>query len=273
MIVDGRAIAKGILKRVREEAARLPSPPVVRAVSVAPSPATESYLRVKERRAKDAGMELQIVRLPDTAREDDVLIAFSAPADALLVQLPLPESMDSKRVLDAIPPEKDADVLSARAHEAFEAGLADALLPPVAGAVKAILENAGISPAGKRAVVVGSGWLVGEPCAAWLRSAGAVVVVVTKESGDLSALKDAELVVLGAGSPGLVKPEHLREGVALIDAGTSESDGSIVGDADPACAHVASLFTPVPGGVGPIAVACLYENALALAKRGRLQGG
>ena len=97
-----------------------------------------------------------------------------------------------------------------------------------------------------------------------LRALGAEVSVVTKESGDLSLLTDADIVISGAGVPGLIRPEHLKEGVVLIDAGTSESGGAIVGDADPACAEVASVFTPVPGGVGPVAVACLFRNVAAL---------
>jgi methylenetetrahydrofolate dehydrogenase (NADP+)/methenyltetrahydrofolate cyclohydrolase len=91
---------------------------------------------------------------------------------------------------------------------------------------------------------------------------------VTLESGDLSAsLRGADLIVSGAGSPHLVKPDMLKEGVVLIDAGTSESGGAIVGDADPACADKCSLFTPVPGGVGPLAVACLFDNVVTLAER------
>jgi methylenetetrahydrofolate dehydrogenase (NADP+)/methenyltetrahydrofolate cyclohydrolase len=87
---------------------------------------------------------------------------------------------------------------------------------------------------------------------------------MTKESSDFSILKSADIVVSGAGVPHLIKPEMLRQGVVLIDAGTSESDGALAGDADPACAEVASVFTPVPGGVGPIAVACLFRNVLRL---------
>lgn len=261
-----------MLEDVRERVAGLARAPVVRAVSVAPSPATESYLRVKERRAKQAGMALDIVRLAESVSTEEVIAALAAEnADALLVQLPLPAHIDTKRVLDAIPLDTDADVLSARAHAAFEAGEDGALLPPVVGAVKEVLARAGVSLAGKRAAVIGSGWLVGEPAAAWLRSEGALVSVITKESGDLSALKGADVIVSGAGSPGLIRPEHLSSGVALIDAGTSESDGQIAGDADPACASIAGVFTPVPGGVGPVAVACLLRNALLLAERGRLR--
>jgi methylenetetrahydrofolate dehydrogenase (NADP+)/methenyltetrahydrofolate cyclohydrolase len=272
MIVDGRKITKDILTTVRDEVALLGHEPVVRAIVLAPSAATESYLHIKERRARDAGMYLEIVRMENDASTEDVIEKILLPgADAVLVQLPLPESVDAKRILNSIPIEKDADVLSASAHEQFEQGAEEALLPPVVAAVREILERSHIHQKGKRAVVVGNGWLVGEPVAHWLRSVGAEVVVITKESGELSALKEAEIIISGAGSPGLILPKHISKGVVLIDAGTSESDGALVGDADPACADLASVFTPVPGGVGPIAVACLFRNALILAKRNSLQ--
>ena len=109
--------------------------------------------------------------------------------------------------------------------------------------------------------------MVGQPAAVWLEEMGADIFVLTRKSESLAELANADIVVLGAGSPHLVKPEMLKKGVVLIDAGTSESDGAIVGDADPACAEVANVFTPVPRGIGPIAVACLFQNAGELALR------
>lgn len=262
MIIDGRQLATDILNEVRGSVSRTV---IVRAIVVAPSPATESYLSIKSARAEEAGMHLEVVRLNEGATPEDITEWVASPGcDAVIVQLPLPSRFDTKSILDAIPVERDADVLSAASYEAFREGRAGALLPPVVCAVREILARANLSPEGKRAVVVGQGRLVGEPAAAWLRNQGASVEVITRESGDLSLLKDAEIVVSGAGAPGLIKPEHLMRGVALIDAGTSESGGAIVGDADPACVSVAGVFTPVPGGVGPLAVACLFRNVAEL---------
>ncbi|KND47966.1 MAG: methylenetetrahydrofolate dehydrogenase (NADP+) / methenyltetrahydrofolate cyclohydrolase [Parcubacteria bacterium C7867-004] len=260
MIVDGRAITSEILARVRGKKTL-----TVRAVSVSPSPATESYLAIKASRAEDAGMELEVLQLLDSATTEEVIAAVREPgADAIIVQLPLPDGIDTQAVLDSIPLEKDADVLSRAAYARFENGEDGALLPPVVGAVREILERGGIEVPGKRAVVIGQGRLVGAPVALWLKQQGASVSVLTRESGDLAELKDADIIVSGAGVAGLIQPNHVRQGVALIDAGTSESSGAIVGDADPACAEVAALFTPVPGGVGPVAVACLFANAARL---------
>src|SRR3989344_1220655 len=163
MIFDGRKIAEEILAATRAKVATLGRMPIVRAVVVSPTPATESYLKIKSARAKDAGTELEIVRLSDSAITDEVISAVQkAGSDAVIVQLPLPAHIDATRVLDAIPVGQDADVLSRAARTL------GTLSPPVVAAVKEILERNRVDLKGKKAVVVGSGWLVGEPVAEWV---------------------------------------------------------------------------------------------------------
>lgn len=215
-------------------------------------------------------MYLQLIRMENEATADDLIHKVALPeADAVIVQLPLPPDMNERAVLDAIPLAADADVLSHAAYERFLKDEPGALLPPVVCAVAEILERAGVTVGGKRALVIGNGRLVGAPVQAWLAREGAEVSVLTREDFDTkhSALKEADIVVSGAGSPHLITPDLLTPGVVLIDAGTSESNGAIVGDFDPDCAEVASVFTPVPGGVGPVAVACLFKNVAELLKR------
>lgn len=257
MIVDGKAIANDILAKTMERAAKLSRLPLVVAIRGNDSKATESYLAIKTRRAADAGCRFEV-----RAYEE-----LYSDADAVIVQLPLAPGLDTEGTLNAIPVEKDADVLSAAARERFEEGVEGALLPPVVAAIREIFVRYEVSPRWKQVVVVGEGRLVGAPAATWLKQQGALVHTLTKSSGDLSILKGADIIISGAGSPGLIKPEMIREGVVLIDAATSESNGELKGDADPACADKCSVFTPVPGGVGPIAVACLFANAVTLAER------
>lgn len=267
MIIDGRAITTSILSAVRADIAKRAKPPVVCAIAMRPSPATRSYLKVKSARAEEAGMKLKVVEVPETGTTEDVLAAIAGSrADAIIVQLPLPDRIDRARVLDAIPFEKDADVLSRASYERFDSEAPGALLPPVAAAVREILRTAHVDPKGKHVAVVGNGSLVGRPSAVWFMQQGARVTVVTREkAADLaSVLKDADIVVSGAGSPGLITKDMLKKGVVLIDAGTSESGGQVVGDIAPECASIASVFTPVPGGVGPIAVAMLFKNVAKL---------
>lgn len=269
MIVDGNALAREVLARTKARAAALPRAPRVLALVASETPATKSYLSIKATRAADAGCVLEIKYIKSSIRPYDI-IYMSKDVDAVIVQLPLPSDMDTKTILNSIPIEKDADVLSSASRSKFEMkGLRNlSLLPPVVGAVAEIFKRYAVDPRGKNAIVIGDGWLVGNPCAVWLRQQGAEVSVLTSKSENFAvALGNADIIISGAGSPRLITPDMLKQGAVLIDAGTSESSGVIVGDADPACAEKCSLFTPVPGGVGPLAVACLFENAVTLAER------
>jgi methylenetetrahydrofolate dehydrogenase (NADP+) / methenyltetrahydrofolate cyclohydrolase len=260
MTVDGKAIAKEILSTVKE---RLQGRTLtVRIVSMAPTPVTESYLRIKERAAGEAGMCLEVVRVENDATTEDVLHKVLLPgADAVVVQLPLPPHIKTPTILDAIPFSQDADMLSDKTTERYEE---EGVVPPVAEAVREVFERYNVETADKKAVVVGEGKLVGKPVAALLHKMGAQVLTMNIDTWHPEHLKDADIVVTGAGKAGLIQPEMLKEGVVLIDAGASESEGSVKGDADPSCAEVASLFTPVPGGMGPIVVACLFKNVATL---------
>lgn len=269
MIIDGRALAREVLARTKVRAEKLSHPPRVLAIVANDTSATKSYLAIKKRRAADAGCVLEELYFDvgTTTTEDLRAAVLSAQADAIIVQLPLGEGTDARIVCDAIPSSKDADVLSTVARMKFEADEHDALVPPVAGALAEILAAHSINSAGKRAVVIGSGWLVGRPCATWLSHKKADVTYLSFRSGDFSALKEADIIVSGVGSPHFIKSGLLKPGVVLIDAGTSESGGTLAGDADPSCAEKCSIFTPVPGGVGPVAVAKLFENVVSLAEK------
>lgn len=271
MIIDGRALAKEVLARTKTRALALGEAPRVSAIVANETPATKSYLSIKAKRAADAGCVLEVVRLPEGSSTAELRSAvLSADADAVIVQLPLPGGVDTQEVCDAIPLTKDADVLSTAARTLFERGYLrnTPMVPPVVAAVREIFEKCGVDPKGKQAAVLGDGWLVGNPCAVWLRQQGAAVVTLTKRSENIpAALRAADIIISGAGVPHLITPDMLKDGIVLIDAGTSESNGEVAGDADPVCAEKSSLFTPVPGGVGPLAVACLFENIITLAER------
>lgn len=259
MIIDGRAIARDILAETKARTEKLQRRPnVLMYVSPNETPATRSYVNMKAKSAEEAGCDL----------EETKSLTFSSRADAIIVQLPLPPELSVAEILNSIPLEQDADVLSSAARQKFERGDEDALLPPVVGAVRKILISGGIEVKNKKAVVIGNGWLVGAPVATWLIQQGAQVEVVPNKTKEISAiLRTADIIVSGAGSPHFITPDMLKENVVLIDAGTSELGGTISGDADPSCAEKCSIFTPVPGGVGPIAVAYLFENVVTLAER------
>jgi len=271
MILDGRALAKEVLARAKARAELLPHPPRVLALVANETPATKSYLAIKAKRAADAGCILEVRQFPESVSAEELQsVITQSDADAIIVQLPLPSGIDTKEVCDTIPIEKDADILSSASRTQSE--MMDircpSLLPPVVGAVQKILEFGKVKTKGKKVVIIGAGFLVGAPAALWLTRQGAHVTVLTRTSEDFTAARSAaDIIISGAGSPHLIKPDMIKEGVVLIDAGTSESGGALAGDADPACAAKCSLFTPVPGGVGPLAVACLFENVVTLAER------
>jgi len=255
MIVNGKQIAEGVYARLPREALKLGI------IVGEKNPVIDSFVAIKGKAAKKLGIELVRVELLQGVTTNDAVSAvrlLAEKTDGIIVQLPLPASMDVEVVLSAIPPGKDVDGISP----------APLVRPPVAEAVAEILITCEIDPKGLTAVVVGAGRLVGAPVAALLALLGAEVSVLT-HGDSMDALKEADIVVLGAGQPGLVQPEHLKDGVVLIDAGTSETGGKLAGDADPACADIASVFTPVPGGVGPIAVAMIFKNLFKLAEKSR----
>ena len=245
MIVDGKQIAGEVLQELEQERRDF-GVLSLGIVMSAGDKATESFVKIKTRVAQRLGIDVH--RFTPGEMPQALL------CDGVLVQLPI-ENADV--LIAAVPPEKDVDAL----------GPYPVVRSPVAEAVAEILARSGVDTKNKKAVVVGAGRLVGAPAAKLLRELGADVTVVTHSQGSLGLLKTADIVVCGAGEPGFIKPEMLKQGVVLIDAGTSEIGGKLAGDADPACAAVCSVFTPVPGGVGPIAVAMIFKNLFTLAKK------
>lgn len=263
-VVDGKAIAEDIYAELSPRFTSLGRKVKLGIIVVGANPVIESFVRIKTQAAEQLGVEMVRVNVSEKSDTGKVLQAVSRlvkDTDAVIVQLPLPQGIDVNEVLSAVPKEKDVDALNPKIPEAERPVHA-----PVALAVVEILKQTGVTIPGRRTVVVGAGRLVGAPSAWLLESLGADVSVFSLEEGSIEDLKSADIAVLGAGNPGFVKPEHLKEGVALIDAGTSEQGGKVVGDADPACAQVASVFSPVPGGVGPVAVAMIFKNLFDLVK-------
>jgi methylenetetrahydrofolate dehydrogenase (NADP+)/methenyltetrahydrofolate cyclohydrolase len=270
MIVDGKKIAEDLKHELQTSYdISYDSPLSLHVVVVGDNPVTERFVSAKKKFGEVIGVSVVEHRLPDTASTDAVVDEVKVAAKeggGIVVQLPLPLSIDTQKVLNAIPPSCDVDVLSDEAYRQFEQGTSS-VLPPVVGAVREVLERHKVVLKGKRAVVIGRGRLVGKPVAAWLSREGAYVTVASTETTDLSSVtSEADLIVSGVGVPSLIKPEMIKEGSVLIDAGTSEQGGKTVGDIDPACAEGAALFTPTPGGIGPITVAMLFKNLLALQK-------
>jgi methylenetetrahydrofolate dehydrogenase (NADP+)/methenyltetrahydrofolate cyclohydrolase len=187
---------------------------------------------------------------------------IEAHYDGIVVQLPLPADIDADMVLDSIPTEYDIDMLSEDAKVQYQKA-ATMRTAPVAAAVQEILWHEKVILIGKKIVVLGNGRLVGEPIRMLLDRQElpyATIDIETSAHHRLELLQEADIIFSGIGVPHFIAAEMVKEGVVLIDAGTSEQAGKLVGDIDPACADKASVYTPVPGGVGPLTVACIFRN-------------
>lgn len=269
MIVDGRAIAADIREKLARIAKGFLVPPKLAIVVVGEDAVIESFVRIKKTIGAALGITVVEYRFAASVVEEELLrtvkeLARDETIDGIIIQLPLPASITIRAVLDAVPMSKDVDMLSTESVAAFRRGDAPCL-PPVAGAIQEILERSKVNVAGKEALVLGYGRLVGVPASLLLRHNGAHVTVIDQEISDLAEhTRESDLIVCGVGKSGMLQPEMLKQGVVIIDAGTSESGGKIVGDAQPECAEVTSVFTPVPGGVGPVAVALIFKNLLVL---------
>ena len=269
MIIDGRRIANEIIEGLATDRATIPGAVKLGVVMTEGDAATASFVRIKERVASRLNVALVREILPASATTDDAIAAVNLLAqktNGIIVQLPLPATIDTDAVLRAIPTSHDVDVVNQVVELTATETTMQRPRAPVAEAISEIFVRYGVAVHDKNAVVVGAGRLVGMPAAELLKDLGAIVTIVTLSDGSLESLNEADVVVLGAGHSGMVTPNMLKEGVVLIDAGTSEQGGRVMGDASPECAEVASIFTPVPGGVGPIAVAMIFKNLFVLLK-------
>jgi len=271
MRINGKKIRDRIKAKLHVDFLRLMKPCFLAIVVVGDNPVVDTFVSIKKRFAEDIGVYSIEKRLPVdilSAQLEEILLALGndAAINGIIIQLPLPSHLDTQVILNCIPESKDVDVLSSGMIEQFKNG-SSLIMPPVVAAIEEICREEKIMIQEKDVVIIGRGRLVGEPASVWFKQQGARVQVIDSYVDmNRDSLRNADIVVSGAGSAGLIKPEMLKIGVVIIDAGTSESGGVTVGDADPGCEEVASIFTPVPGGVGPITVAMIFRNLLEISK-------
>jgi methylenetetrahydrofolate dehydrogenase (NADP+)/methenyltetrahydrofolate cyclohydrolase len=268
--IRGKPIADRIRAQVAEEVRRLDHVGLV-TVLVGDDPASEIYIGLKQKASKAAGIDATDVRLPADISEDDLLAQVAElngddAVDALLVQLPLPGHIDESRILRGIEPRKDVDGL-----HPFNAGQLYLGRPTLVGAtpigILAMLDEHSIELDGARAVVIGRSDIVGKPVAHLLLQRNATVTICHSHTRDLDRhTLDADVLVVAVGIPRFVTADLVKIGSTVIDVGINRTEDGVVGDVDPAAVDVAAFMTPVPGGVGPMTIACLLENAVRCAQ-------
>lgn len=285
-LIDGKALAKRMREEIAADVAALKAErgvvPGLAVVLVGEDPASVSYVTAKERACAEAGMRSVEVRLPESVAEDKLVAEIARlnadpEIDGVLVQLPLPRGIDTKRVIEAISPEKDVDGFTPVNIGRMMIG-DKCFLPCTPHGIVKLIEFAGMDLKGRHVVVIGRSNIVGRPLSVLLSMKGvdATVTLCHTVTRDIAAFtRTADAVVVAAGRPGTLTGDMLRKGAVVIDVGvnrvrdaTSARGYRLVGDADfESCSRVASAITPVPGGVGPMTITMLLWNTLASARR------
>jgi len=274
-LIDGKAIAQQVEAEVREALARLSYKPALVAVRLGNDPASEVYVRNKARKAQELGLRGTELIFDASMRESELLSQIDRlngdnDIDGILVQLPLPKQIDSKRVIEAIDPAKDVD-----GFHPINVGLLHlgrpGLVPCTPAGVMRLIASTGVTVAGSRAVVIGRSDIVGKPVAALLMQQNATVTICHSRTRDLGAvIREGDIVVAATGKPRFVTTEMVKPGALVIDVGINRVDGKLVGDVDfQRVREIASWITPVPGGVGPMTIAMLMKNTVMAAQARR----
>lgn len=275
-LIDGKAFAAGLRTRIAAEVAAMNAcgiTPGLAVVLVGEDPASQVYVRSKGKQTTEVGMNSYEHKLPADTAETDLLALIDQlnndPAvNGILVQLPLPPHMDEAAVINAIAPAKDVDGFHILNVGLLATGQKSMVPCTPLGCLMMLRDHLG-SLSGKRAVVVGRSNIVGKPMAQLLLRDSATVTIAHSRTQDLPALcREADILVAAVGRPNFVKGDWIRPGATVIDVGINRTDDGLVGDVDfDSAAEVAGAITPVPGGVGPMTIACLLANTLTATAR------
>ncbi len=272
--LDGKALATKIKEQVRKEAIQLPRRPGLAVVLVGNDSASRVYVTSKRKDCEECGFYSEEYALLETTTQEELLELVETlngreDIDGILVQLPLPKHLDEETVIQAIDPAKDVDGF----HPLNAGNLLigrPGFLPCTPAGVMDLLDEYGIDPAGKRAVVVGRSNIVGKPMALLLLRRSATVTVCHSRTLDLAEhCRQADILVAAVGQPGLITADMVKDGAVVVDVAMNRNeDGKLCGDVDySAVSEKAAYLTPVPGGVGPMTRAALMENTLWAAKQ------
>jgi len=276
-LIDGKSLAKSTRARVAEDVQTLTAEhdivPGLAVILVGDDPASQAYVTMKAKACKEVGFYSIVHEMPETISQEEIIGTIkmmndNPRIDGILVQLPLPKQIDTDAILEVIDPAKDVDGFHPYNVGRLVTNL-DAFAPCTPLGVMRMLEHYDIDLQGKDVCVVGASNIVGKPMAALLLNAEATVTITHIYTKDLAAhTRQADLVIVGVGVPGLIKADMIKEGAIVIDIGINKLDnGKLVGDVNfDAVAPHCSYITPVPGGVGPMTIAMLMENTLKAAR-------
>ncbi|HPQ51497.1 MAG: bifunctional methylenetetrahydrofolate dehydrogenase/methenyltetrahydrofolate cyclohydrolase FolD [Alphaproteobacteria bacterium] len=268
-IINGKAVSDRLLSEIAAKTAAMATPPGLAVVLVGDNPASHIYVANKVKACAKAGIRSLEHRLPADATESEIkglieTLNADPEIDGILLQLPLPDGLDSDMLIQTISPDKDVDGLTIPNIGKLVAGL-DGLVPCTPQGSMMLIKEVCPDLTGKHAVVIGRSLLFGKPMAQLLLAANATVTTAHSKTADLPEIcKQADILVAAVGRPKMVKADWVKKGAIVIDVGINRLDtGKLCGDVDfDEVSSIASAISPVPGGVGPMTIACLMANTL-----------
>ena len=273
MVIDGKQLASEIIEELKKEREAILKKIRLAVVLVGDNPASLSFIKQKEKVAQELNIDFRLYQYPETIKTKELRKKVSEICRVtfnrgVVVQLPLPASINSQVVLNAILTLKDPDILSEKNLGGFYVNRL-IVLPPVIEAIKFLLKKYQIPIEGKIVLLIGRGQLVGKPAALWFINQRATVIVANSKTQNLmNFTKSADVIVSSAGVPNLITGEMVKQGVVIFDSAVVSEAGKLKGDSDfDSLQDKAALLTPVPGGLGPLTVAFLFKNLLELVKQ------
>ncbi len=273
VVMDGKLTAEKITAKIKTEVNALTVKPKLAVIKVGDNPASQIYVRNKQKKALELGIESVVLELPSNVSEDNLLeqiyiLNEDIVINAILVQLPLPEHINKQRIIEAIDPIKDVDGFTSFNFGRLALGYQPYTFPCTPKGIIRLLDEYNINLEGKKAVVVGRSNIVGKPVSLLLQRRNATVIMAHSKTVDLKEhTLSSDIIISAAGHPHLITEDMVNEGAVVIDVAINRIDNKLIGDVDfNKVKEKASFITPVPGGIGPMTIAMLMENTLELYK-------
>lgn len=271
-IIDGKLVSQQILDKLAQDVCAENKKPSLTVIIVGEDPASKIYVNLKKKKAAQLGFDSNVIEMPENTSQEELLSAIDAlnkddSVNAILVQLPLPEHINTNEVLEKISPIKDVDCFHPYNAGQIASGKKPYVYPCTPSGIMTLLDYYNIDVEGKTAVVVGRSNIVGRPCAQMLLNRNATVITCHSKTKNLADYtKQADILVCAVGCKKIITADMVKDGVVVIDVGMNRSDdGKLCGDVDfENVKEKASFITPVPGGVGPMTICSLMKNTFEL---------
>ena len=276
MIIDGKKISENLISEIKKEVLKIKkkgNPPGLSVILIGEYPASQIYVKNKEKKAREAGINSEVIRYPKDISEKEVLekinqLNNNSKVSGILVQLPLPSHINKERIINSILPSKDVDGFHPINVGNLSSGV-ESIVPCTPLGCLLLIKSVEKNLTGKHAVILGRSNLNGKPMAQLLLKENCTVTILHSKTSDLKTeCKRADILVAAVGVKEIVKGDWLKKNAVVIDVGINKVDGKIVGDVDfESSKNIAKAITPVPGGVGPMTIACLLKNTVECYKR------